>query len=343
MDEKRPVGRPRKEQPAPVEAFEPSPNATPNLSPHEGTPELNPRNRVLAELAERSNLRADAEANEPMPPSDDEPVPATEPEAETPIDTEEEPETPVEAPIVEAAPEFNPDQEYELVVDGKPIKVKGSQILERGRASIQKEVAADYKLEVATALLNEAKALHVSQEAPPAEAAVLTPEQLAQIVQFGTQEQAAEAIKYIMEKAAAPQKETVALTKQLPQIVNDQLAFKEATDFVQSEYKDLMADPDLRSLFFMKENGMRDAGDKRPYKEVYKAIGDELRTKFNRQVPATAKTMEQKLEAKKSTPSVPRLASTRMETPAEKKPPTTQEVIDKMRASRGQRPHATIN
>ena len=88
---------------------------------------------------------------------------------------------------------------------------------------------------------------------------------------------------------------------------------------------------------------MRQSGDNRSYKELYKFIGDELRVKFNRPAPATNKTIEQKKEAKAAAPSVPRLASARLEASPEKKPPTTQEVIDKMRAARGQRPHATIN
>lgn len=338
------LGLRSKQQELPVTpAAEAAPADTPNPSPHEGTPELNPRARVMAELAERSNLRADAEAQEPMPPSDDEPVPSTdEPvEAETPAETPS--ETPAETPVEAAtAPEFNPDQEYDLIVDGKPVKVKGSQILERGRAAIQKEAAADYKLEMATKLLEEARSLAKPAQQAKEEPTKLTAEQLAEIIQFGTKEQAAAAISEIMQ-GQQQGNEIQKMASALPAVVSDQIAFHDATLFVQSEYKDLMSDPDLRSLFFMKENGMRQAGDNRSYKDLYKFIGDELRVKFNRPAPATNKTIEQKKEAKAAAPSVPRLASARLEASPEKKPPTTQEVIDKMRAARGQRPHATIN
>lgn len=343
------LGLRSKQQELPVAhaAIEAPPADTPNPSPHEGTPELNPRARVMAELAERSNLRADAEAQEPMPPSDDEPVPSTdEPvEGDTPAETPDETpsETPAEAATEAAtAPEFNPDQEYDLIVDGKPIKVKGSQILERGRAAIQKEAAADYKLEMATKLLEEARSLAKPAQPAKEEPVKLTAEQLAEIIQFGTKEQAAAAISEIMQ-GQQQGKEIEKMASALPAVVSDQIAFHDATLFVQSEYKDLMSDPDLRSLFFMKENGMRQAGDNRAYKELYKVIGDELRVKFNRPAPATNKTIEQKKEAKAAAPSVPRLASARLEASPEKKAPTTQEVIDKMRAARGQRPHATIN
>ncbi len=347
------LGLRSKQQELPVTpAAESAPADTPNVSPHAGTPELNPRARVMAELAERSNLRADAEAQEPLPPSDEEPVPSTdvpvEPETpeETPAETPSQTpaEVPAETPIEAAAPEFNPDQEYDLIVDGKPIKVKGSEILERGKSAIRKETAADYKLEIATKLLEEARSL-AKPAAPTAEQPKkLSAEQLAEIIQFGTKEQAAAAISEIM---AGQQQgnEIQKMASALPAVVSDQIAFHDATLFVQSEYKDLMSDPDLRSLFFMKENGMRQAGDNRPYKDLYKVIGDELRVKFNRPASTTTtnKTIEQKKEAKAAAPSVPRLASARLEAAPEKKAPTTQEVIDKMRAARGQRPHATIN
>lgn len=356
-DIRRPVGRPRKEQPmmqsapqdmqqAPLEQA-PSDDRTTivRLSP---TPELNPRSQILADIAARSNAQADADAAETIPgmesdaeenvineaspdsAADDEPLSAEDQGAHDVVDSE-----------VIAAPEFSPDQEYDLIVEGKPIKVKGSQILERGKAAIQKESAADYKLEMATRLLEEARATAkpaVVEEQPK----MPTASELAEIIQFGTKEQAASAISMVIEMAQQGNK-SQDMASVLPAVVSDQIAFHDATLFVQSEYKDLMSDPDLRSLFFMKENGMRQAGDNRSYKELYKFIGDELRVKFNRPAPAIGKTIEQKKEAKAAAPSAPRLASARLEAAAEKKPATTQEVIDKMRAARGQRPHATVN
>lgn len=341
-----PVGRPRKKQPVQLQEVQlqeavAEPEKQDGFISPTATPELNPRAQILADISARSNAQADEDAKEIIPGMEgEETSPVIEMEAE---ESEEKAEPVVETHATESTisePQFNPDLEYELTVNGQPIKVKGSQIIERGKSAIQKEIAADYKLEAATKLFEEAKKLATP---PVVETPKLSAEQLAEVIQFGTKEQAAAAITMIMGNQEQG-KQLQDMASKLPQVVSDQIAFHDATVFVQSEYKDLLEDPDLRSLFFMKENGMRQAGDSRPYKELYKAIGDELRVKFNRPKSTTTKTMEEKVAAKEATPSVPRLASARLESAPEKKPPTTQEVIDRMRKARGQQPHSqTIN
>ena len=312
------------------------------------TPELNPRNQILKEIADRSNTDADQNASETTDIMDDDGNITSAVPVETPSEIIEEPaveneETPP-AVVAETPSPFNPDQEYELVVNGRPMKVKGSQIIERGKMALQKETAADQKLELASRLLQEVQQRTAQQ---PAQAVVeqpsLSDEQLAEIIQYGTKEQAAQAIAELRKAGQSSESAQLAMAKQLPQVVSDQLAFHEAAKFVQNEYGDLLVDPYLKQLFFMKENELRGTGDRRPYVELYKQIGDDLRAHFNKPKTTPAaqqtapKTMEQKVAAKAAAPAAPKLASARMEGQGEKKAPTREEIIAKMQLARGQR------
>jgi len=343
-------------------AAEPAPEVKNDLVALAPTPQLNPRAQIMADIAARSNAQADVDAAETVAATDENgdiaPV-AAQTAPETPTEGDDEPPAPVEADTPEtppaapieaakdlAKPTFDPDAEYDLTVDGKVIKVKGAQIIERGKMHIQKETAADYKLELASKLLQEAQA-RSAQPPTPAPAAVqqLSDEQLAEMIQFGTKEQAAQAITLLKGNAnSATANEGVqrAMAEKLPQVVRDQIAFQEGVQFVQGEYADLLADPYLKPLFFMKENQMRQAGDTRGYKEMYRQIGEELRTHFNRPkttsaAPAAApQTREEKVAAKSAAPAAPRLASARLEGAAPVKAPTREDVIAKMQRSRGQ-------
>jgi hypothetical protein len=70
--------------------------------------------------------------------------------------------------------------------------------------------------------------------------------------------------------------------------------------FVQKEYGDIFNDPDLRQLFFYKENAARQAGDKRTHVELYKAIGDDLRKKLNRPALRRRRLLPNRLQRRRS-------------------------------------------
>lgn len=356
--------------PAPVAAQQPEVNR--DLIVPKPTPELNPRNALMKEIAARSNAQADVDASESVPVTDDEgnvATPAAPAEAAPEPVAAPEPEAAAEGaePAVEAAPEapaqpaapaipgIDPNGEYEFVVDGRPVKVKGAQVISR----VQKGEVADYRLQIATELLENAKKQvlqHGAAAQPPApgaaqvpvEAPTLTHEQLAEMVQFGTKEQAAQAIAEIERR----QKPAVT-PEQLSKMVDHQLTFREATRFAQSEYGDLLADPYLRQMFFWKEDQLRQAGDTRGYTDLYKAIGDELRTHFNKPKPlgaastsapvaptkpaTPAPTLAQRQAAKAAAPAAPKLASVRLEGGADQqKPKSREEIIEQMRTRRGQ-------
>ncbi len=113
----------------------------------------------------------------------------------------------------------------------------------------------------------------------------------------------------------------------------DTLEFRESATWFQSEYKDVVNDPYLLQLAAIAENNARNAGDTRSRKELYKAIGDELRKwKGGNNV----QTMEQKKELKSEKVVNLPSASMRKTAPTEQKPKTTADIIEDMRKRRGQ-------
>ena len=306
---------------------------------------INPRVIAEREIAKRAGERRDEEARERIAGME----PAPEPVA-TEATTDAVPAT--DAPATTEAP-APAEAEVDLIVNGKPIKVKASQVQEAGVRALQKDFAADQKLELATKLLEEAKRRAEGQPPvptgaqPAAHPASAVQEksdgELAELLQFGTKEQAATAIAEIRRRDAGAVtqdglKEFIA--KELPAAVSSHLAFHSAVTEAQSSYKDIFADPYLTSLFHMEEHKARQAGDARPHAELYKAIGDGIRTHFKLQAPAApGPTLADKQATKAAMPSVPKLASTRIENTAPA-PKTREEaregVIAKMQATRGQ-------
>lgn len=330
-----------------------SPEAFPKADP-----KLNPRNQAFAEIAKEANERSDASAAEPMPPRDGEAPPvdeeltleegAAQANAAAEAATAEEPPAPAEVPQGSAS--VDPNAEYDVTVDGMKLKVKGQKIIDAGYRTFQKETAADYRLQLATKMLEDAKKTvsAVPEAKPPVQGAPqpeqqIDPMQLAELIQFGTKEQAAEAIKLLQKRDSSTLTQEGLqqfMVQQIPQMVNQQLSFRDAVNFAKSEYGDLLNDPYLKDLFVLKEDQMRKAGDTRPPQELYKEIGNAIRTHFNRPKAApttTPKTMEERKEAKAKAPATPRLASARMDggegTP---KPKTNAEIIEAMRKARGQ-------
>jgi hypothetical protein len=368
--------------PAPVTApAAAAPAAEPTFE--KAKPAENPRNQIMREIVKGSNARLEADAKETFPVTDDDgnlvsPAADAVPEAgPAPEDDEQnaaaapavtdavpvEPLAPAAAAPAAAIPAtatpvdpkaIDPNADYPVTVDGQKILVKGSKIIDAGFRTFQKETAADYRLQLATSMLDEARRT-AAQAQPPATAgaAATAPvagaqqvdaAKLAEAIQFGTQEQAAEALRLLQQRD--PSTVTMEglqtfMRQQLPDIVNAQLAFREAANFAKTEYADLLADPYLKDMFLMKEDQLRKAGDARPPAELYKAIGDDIRTHFNRPKAAAPtpppQTMAQRQAAKVAAPSAPRLAAARLESgAAAEKPKTTQDIIANMRAKRGQ-------
>lgn len=361
-------------EPAPVQA-EPEQQAQPKKDdgprePIRVDPMANPRNRALADVVERRNAELIAETGiQPAPDAEvmePDPEQASEPEyvepgapAETPaLPAEQPPAAPAQAaePAPAGVPNIDPEAEYTFIVDGQPVKLKGSQVVAR----VQKNESADYKLELASRTLRLAEerlaqppAPGAAQPAQPAAAPLAgkSDAELAQEIQFGTAEQAAGVIAEIRRESAAALAEVQKIARHAPAVVNDQLDVREAATLARTEYADLLGDPYLEPAFKAKLLELRQAGDQRSRSDLVRHVGDEIRKHFNRPKPGTAPiqpqtpqapSIEQRREAKAAAPAAPRLASARLD--GAEKPTLTpeqarQKGIEAMRQrTRGHRP-----
>lgn len=329
-------------------------------------PQDNPRNIVLAEIAASVAEKHGVEDKETFPSMDEEGniTPATPPEAvpsasELAPDTPAPEATPVPSEPVVAAPVVPPsavvpDQDYEVVVDGQKMKVKGQAIIDAGYRTFQKETAADFRLKMASELLREAEA-KVRGPAPaaapePAAPADKTDAELSNAMQFGTPEQSAEAIKVLRSRGMNPEQMARMVASQARVAAQDELQFQDAMKFVESEYSDLLSNDYMKRMFFVEENRRRaprergGEADSRPYKELYKSIGEDLRTAFklpkaaasSPAAPIPTGTVAARQALKAATPPVPRTAATRLsEAAAATKVPTPSEIIARMAETRG--------
>ena len=292
----------------------------------------NPRNDLIEELAksafEERREYARTQGVELPGEEEDPPIVAEEP-AET-VETEEVEETPEETQEETAEETETAEPAEELVtlkIDGQEQKVPRSKVEEYGIRAMQKELAADRKLEEATRLLNEAKAKFaqpsqdVVQQQPSNDAA-----ELAKALQYGTEDDAVQAIK-------ALQGRNMATPDQIAMMVDERVKFQNAVEWFQSEYSEINQDPYLQQIAVNAEAQKRAQGDQRPFKELYKEIGDEImawRAKI-----APPKALADKQARKASVQTIPS-ASVR-QTPSEpEKPESASDVVEQMRRARGQ-------
>jgi hypothetical protein len=261
--------------------------------------------------AEEAKAEAKAEA-----PAEEAPAPA---EAETPA----EPEKPAE-------------KTFKIKVDGKEQEVPESKVIEFGIKTLQKETAADARLVEANKAREEANRLlaHVqnSQNPEPSkDAPKATGEDvkaLAHAIQYGSEEEAAEALKKLKGNAGLTPEQAAAM-------VDERMEFRTAEGWYKRECKDIAEDPYLHRLFLDGERSKRQAGDNRPYLELYGDIVKEVRDWLGAKAPKQADPLAEKRVLKSQSVPQPAAASARKPAPQEQKEPTPKEVIAEMAATRG--------
>lgn len=327
-------------------------------------PQDNPRNISLGEIAKTVAKQHVADAAETMPTMDEDgnisPAPASPAaasEAEPPAaaeptspPVEAEPAAAAEPPAGEPAPEaIDPAKEYEVTVHGQKMKVPGKTIIDAGISTLQKGAEADFRLKVASQLLEEAerRAGTTPQGRDPAPALVSestkTEAELSNMLQFGTPEQAAEAVRLLLAGGATPEKISGLAAQAARIAAKDEVEFQAAKQYLQREFNDVLSKEPLRNLFFSEETRLRQAGDRRPYAVLYKAIGESIRKDFNLTKPAAAPAASQpapgtaaaRQVAKAAAPAVPRTAAARLQEAPGGKVKTSSEIIAQMAASRG--------
>jgi hypothetical protein len=165
------------------------------------------------------------------------------------------------------------------------------------------------------------------------------------MLQFGTPEQSAEAVRLLRQGGLSEQQLSQLAEERARQAARDEFEFQRGKSYLAREHRDLMEKPAIRRLFESEDARLLEAGDRRPYIERYSAIAEQLRKDFGLVKPAPqAKPGEgapkgspaARQQAKAAAPSVPRTAAARLGegTPAEK-PRTNSDVIAAMAAARG--------
>lgn len=233
-------------------------------------------------------------------------------------------------------------------VDGQDVEFDEQAVLEAGVRALQKESAADKRLEEATKARDEAERLRQSVEQTLAklpqpeqtpktqQEIVLAKDGLRDIVkkiQYGSEEEAADAlVEYGNKMASLGQAEGLTQAELL-----NILDLREAQSFVKTNYADVVGDVNLKKLFVANVNEKLAAGDKRPYQEICKETGDELRQwKGAAPKPPTLAGGREAVRERKASVVVVPSASVRQAAPPQPKEPSPSEVIAKMRQARHQ-------
>lgn len=265
------------------------------------------------------------------------------PEEEAPVEEPETVEDPVEA--AEETPEEEPAEEREdqpkermvkIKVDGREMEVPESKIMEEGRRALQKETAADKRLQEATELLRQAKE-QFGQMGRPSEPkqtrdlSKMDDLELARRIQMGTEDEAAEAVRIMRDR------DTVS-PDNVASMVESRVLAKLKFEEVRSEFADVLEDPYLSQLAVMEDQRMIADGDTRLPHERLPDIAKKLREW--RGPKTTGKVvvgdLEQRRSAKAAAASIPAAHGRKPSAQSEQKPQTREQIIEEMRKARGQ-------
>jgi hypothetical protein len=341
-----------------------------SATPNQGVE--NPRRALLAEIVSNRNaevvdeLREGGATEEELKPltsepeADDPKRPADIPKDEWAQMSDEAKNNAIAPATTEAAatstaatattPEAEAPKKYKGKVDGQEVEFEESKVIEEGLKALQKDSAADRRLEEASRLLREAqetinRAAQARTDATRADSPVAPPKdgspiaddalaKAAHAVQYGSEAEARDALAGLVEAAASKGK-TLTHTDVL-----ELLDYRDARKWAETEYKDVLGDPKLRTLFVSSEREKRAAGDGRPYRDLYQDIGNGLREWAKGIAPAPAPQpgtgTREDVKARKTTIVTVPTAAARQPTPEEPKVPTPSETIAQMRAARHQ-------
>jgi hypothetical protein len=241
-------------------------------------------------------------------------------------DVDRNPQYEPDAPGIEA--DFEPapteDPVEKLKIDGEEREVPQSKVLEEGRRAMQKELAADKRLEEAALLKKQyeellARANQQFTPPPPVE------EDLTEAIQNAAFDPEA------ARKLAQAIRGRDAATPDVMQLVREEIQNQHMLDRFKTEFKDIVEDERALTLAASMEAQKRQAGDKRPLYDIWSEVGNDIRTW------KAGLSGQTKQEAKAKLQDI-NVASARIEQKDTPRPPTMSEVIDRLAKSRGQLP-----
>ena len=293
-------------------------------------PRLEDRNNYVEQLA----ARAEAEILAASPPE--------EPPAE------EMPDAPAEEPPAAA-------KTRKIKVDGEEQEVPEDKVVEAGIRALQKESAADRRLQEATEKLTRAEQLLATAEkrtappdkpeSPPSGSPDADVTALAKAIQFGTEDEVKAAVKTMLDRQVPGRSDATPRPEEVVAVVEQRLEFKSALNKFQTEFKDVWDDPYLRKLAFDEDDRLQkeiNAGNREPmnYLERFAEAGKAVREWRDRIAqPAGAPKVDigaDKRDRKAAAGSLPTAGGRAAPTPAPATPSNPTDIVREMRQARGQ-------
>lgn len=303
-------------------------------------PTANPRNAFEAEIAARVQAQA---ADELSGFNEDTGEITQKAEAKEPEPAAAEPGGGEQEPAVQATPEPEKPRMLTIIVDGQPIEVEESKALEAGKRTLQKDNAADRRLQEAARKLQEAEATRRSVEA---QAAYIR--QVAQ--QHGIELQAPSEDAPQQSQQTTPSLDPAALGA----IIENQIYIRDAQRAAAkfwNDYPDIAQDPYLRQMAANLEeerlNAAKSVGE--PFGDpfdAYRAHGETIRGWLKKRTApevTASPAITDKAERKRTITAIPAV-NAKSPAPVEKRPPTVSEIIEAERIARtqGRRAHQRI-
>lgn len=299
------------------------------------TPELNPRNKAIAEIAARSAEvhAADAEElsstydDEHGKKEDDEPVAAPEQkETEAAATEEEKPEITAE-PETAPEPETTPVRMVQVKINGVVREVPETELINH----YQKESSAQEKFEQAARMREEAFALLRQQppEQRQAHPAQITQRELVEKIQYGSAEEAAEALQALQSLTL----------KQARQEIGQAFLSREFDDFA-AKNADIWGDDLMRGAMLEAEAKLAANDPRGSSRKTWDSAAKQVRDRFMPQAtapdakPSVKATPSADRQERKASITVVPSAGARVATSSQPRPLTVTEQIEKIRKQR---------
>lgn len=222
-----------------------------------------------------------------------------------------------------------------LKVDGQEREATLEEIIAAGTRALQKESAAEARLAEATRLLKEAQQVkpiqRPSQEDVAASRASEDAElsQIVRAIQAGTEEEAAQALRYLMERQRTTPEQIASTTEAQVQAI---LVQRETQSRFATSFPEVVRDQRLYNLAAQEVQRRLDSGEPNSW-ETYEAAGKEIESWFKIQRPDNS--MQAKADKKREVVNLPS-AGSKVPIKPDEKPETTQDILNELRKSRKQ-------
>jgi hypothetical protein len=227
--------------------------------------------------------------------------------------------------------EQQPGPVYRLKVDGQDVEVAADKVIEAGVRALQKESAADKRLQEAAELKRryEDMVREAISQPEPAQA-VQEEEDWEQVIKDAPFDE--KAAKKLAERLTAPRINPEELVAPVLNVVQRKLEGRDALAEFKSRYSDLMADSNAMEMFHLIERGMVADGDTRPYLQRWTQIAERLK-------PARGAISDMPVDKQALKASIVNVPSAGGRAPVrdEPKPKTVRDIIAETAKSRHQR------